>query len=99
MASIPQKQLFVWSEIEKLRDLPRLKLILEALPDEKLMRVLEKERGQSGVNKYPIRAVWNSIIAMIVYGHETIESLRRELMRNPLLYEINYDKSQAESFI
>jgi hypothetical protein len=32
--------------------------------------------------------VWNSIIAGIIYGHETIESLRRELKRNPFLREI-----------
>jgi hypothetical protein len=45
------------------------------------MKVLEKERGK-GRDDYPIRAVWNSILAGIVYQHSSIESLRRELLRN-----------------
>ena len=88
MASIQQKQLFVWSDIEEVGDVERLKLVLEAIPDEELMKKLETKRGPSGVNKYPVRAVWNSIVAMIVYGHPTIESLRRELKRNPLLLQV-----------
>ena len=88
MASIAQKQLFVWSDIEELGGLERLKLILEALPDEELMAALEDERGPSGINKYPIRAVWNSILAGVVYEHATVESLRRELMRNPSLMQV-----------
>jgi len=88
MAILHQNQLFVWSDIEELGDLERLKLVLETIPDEKLMQRLEKERGLSGVNKFPIRAVWNSILAMVVLSHPTIESLRRELRRNPLLRQV-----------
>lgn len=88
MASIAQNQLFVWSDIEELGGLDRLKLILDTLPDEDLMVQLEAERGPSGVNKYPIRAVWNSILASVVYEHATIESLRRELQRNPSLMQV-----------
>lgn len=51
------------------------------MPDEELMKKLERERGK-GRNDYEIRAMWNSILAGIVYQHETIESLRRELSRN-----------------
>lgn len=85
MAIITNKQLFVWSDFEKSNDLDKLSLVLQTIPDEKLMKILEDERGASGVNKYPIRAIWNSLIAGIVYEHKTIESLRRELKRNPLL--------------
>jgi hypothetical protein len=81
MASIAQKQLFVWQEIEELGDLERLVLTLKYLPDEELVTTLEKKRNK-GINKYPIRAVWNSIIAGVVYEHISIESLRRELKRN-----------------
>jgi len=88
MAIIHQKQLFVWSDIEDLGDLERLKLVLSILPDEDFMKKLEADRGPAGVNKYPIRAVWNSIIAMIVFSHPTIESLRRELQRNPVLRQL-----------
>ena len=85
MAILPQAALFEWSDYENFDDLERLDLILGTIPDEALMRILEKERGSSGVDKYPIRAVWNSLIAGLVYEHDTIESLRRELKRNPLL--------------
>ncbi|MGI5098396.1 transposase, partial [Treponema socranskii] len=51
------------------------------------MKVLEAARGH-GRDDYPVRAVWNSIIAGIVFEHETIASLRRELKRNPALCDI-----------
>jgi len=81
MAIIRQKQLFSWKEIENLGDLDRLRLTLEYLPDEPMMRFLESHRGK-GRNDYPIRAVWNSILAGVVFQHNSIESLRRELLRN-----------------
>ena len=81
MAIIPQQRLFGWDEIEKLGDLERLQLVLEHMPDEGMMKMLECERGR-GRNDYPVRAVWNSILAGIVYQHDSIESLRRELSRN-----------------
>lgn len=77
MAIIPQRRLFGWEEIEQLGDLERLRLVLENLPDEELMVDLERERGR-GRDDYPVRALWNSILAGIVYQHPSIESLRRE---------------------
>ena len=76
-----QSQLFDWDELENLGDLERLKLVMEYLPDEKFMRHLEKERGD-GRDDYPIRGMWNSLLAGIIYEHDKIESLRRELARN-----------------
>jgi hypothetical protein len=67
--------LFEWTDYENSDDLDRLDLVLGTVPDEDLMQVLERERGPSGVDKYPIRAVWNSFIAGVVYEHDTIESL------------------------
>ncbi len=87
MAIIPQKQLFGWQEIKELGDLERLLLVLNYLPDNQLMEKLEKERGK-GRDDYPVRAVWNSILAGIVFQHPSIESLRRELNRNGQLREI-----------
>ncbi|HHY66599.1 MAG TPA: transposase [Alicyclobacillus sp.] len=81
MAIIPQLELFSWEEIEPLGDLERLRLVLEHLPDEALMAQLEKSRGH-GRDDYPVRAMWNSVLAGIVFQHPTIESLRRELSRN-----------------
>lgn len=81
MAKILQQNLFSWQDVDAKSDLERLRLVLDYLPDEKLMQKLERMRGQ-GRDDYPVRAVWNSIIAGIVYQHVSIESLRRELLRN-----------------
>src|SRR5690625_1586257 len=84
MAIIPQMSLFSWKDIEDLGDLKRLKLVIEHLPDEELMITLEKQR-KNGRNDYPVRAIWNTILAGIVFEHNSIESLRRELSRNAQL--------------
>ena len=60
-----QGQIFDWNDLENLGDLKRLHLVLENMPDEKLMRVLEKERYR-GRNDYPVRAMWNAILAGVV---------------------------------
>lgn len=87
MAIIPQLKLFEWTEIQTLGDLKRLQLVLEAMPDEELMRAMEQRRGR-GRNDYPIRAMWNSVLAGIVFQHDGIEKLRRELVRNGQLREL-----------
>ena len=38
MAIIPQRRLFGWDQIEGLGDLERLRLVIEYMPDEVLMR-------------------------------------------------------------
>ena len=81
MAIIPQAQLFTWDQIGASSDLDRLHMTLDSLPDESLMRALERER-KGRRDDYPIRPVWNSVIAGIVFEHKSIESLRRELRRN-----------------
>ncbi len=87
MASIPQQKLFGWEELENLGDLERLQLVLEYMPDEGLMRKLEKERGL-GRNDYPVRGMWNALLAGVVYQHLSVESLRRELSRNGQLRDM-----------
>src|SRR5690625_5455849 len=95
MAIIPQINLFSWEEIEDLGDLKRLKLVIEHLPDEPLMKLLEKKR-KNGRNDYPIRAIWNTILAGIVFEHKTIESLRRELSRNAQLRHLRSEEHTSE---
>lgn len=87
MAIIAQKNLFDWKKIEKLPDLKRFELVLNNIPDEKLMIKLENKR-KNGRDDYSVRAMWNSLIAGIVFDHERIATLRRELKRNPALLEI-----------
>jgi hypothetical protein len=73
--------LFCWKDVDAESDLRRLRVLLEAIPDEPLMVELEGHRGR-GRNDYPVRAMWNSILAALVFGHGSVESLRRELARN-----------------
>ena len=95
MAIISQKNLFSWKEVEAISDLDlsavaqagRLSLVLEAIGDEGLMQISEKKR-KGMRDDYPIRAVWNSILAGIVYQHVSIESLMRELLGNGELREL-----------
>ena len=65
----------------------RLVLVLEHMPDEGLMRELEARRGK-GRNEHPVRGMWNSLLAGIVFGHDSVESLRAELSRNAQLREL-----------
>jgi len=81
MAIIPQAELFSWDQVEASSDLDRLRMALESMPDEPLMRTLEEER-KGRRDDYPIRPLWNSVIAGIVFEHKSAESLRRELARN-----------------
>ncbi len=86
MAKLIRPYLFTWREVEARSDLERLMLVLEHVPDEGLMSELEGQR-KWGRDDYPIRAVWNSVLAGIVYQHGSVESLRRELLRNGELRE------------
>jgi hypothetical protein len=87
MAIIPRQSLFSWKNVDSNSDLDRLRLVLEVLPDEALMVKLESERGK-GRDDYPVRAIWNSLLAGIVFQHESVESLRRELSRNGELRDL-----------
>jgi len=81
MAKLMTPYLFSWQEVEARSDLERLRLVLDHIGDEELMRKLEEHR-KWGRDEYPIRSVWNSVLAGIVYQHWSVESLRRELSRN-----------------
>jgi hypothetical protein len=81
MAKLITPYLFTWQEVEASSDLERLRLVLDHIGDEGLMRKLEEHR-KWGRDDYPIRAVWNSVLAGVVYQHVSVDSLRRELLRN-----------------
>lgn len=87
MAIIPKPELFTWKSIEAACDLDRLRMVLDTIPDEPLMRALEDERKDRR-DDYPLRALWNSVLAGIVFQHEGMESLRRELARNGQLRDL-----------
>lgn len=87
MAIIPQASLFSWKEVDSSADIFRLSRVLDALPDEPLMRVLEDER-KGKRDDFPVRAMWNLLIAGIVFGHVSSASLLRELGRNGELRDL-----------
>ena len=82
-----EKLPFSWRDVEGLPDLARLRLVLEVLPDGEIVAALEAARGR-GRNDYPVRAMWRALIAGVVFQHASIQSLLRELGRNPALLEI-----------
>ena len=86
MAAMTQTKLFSWNAIEARSDLDRLKFVVDHLPEECLVQYLEVMRAH-GRNDYPVRAMWNALLAGIVFEHESLESLLRELARNPSLMD------------
>ena len=87
MNIIPQMNLFEESDFENLGDLERLKMVLDALDDGRLIRRLYRIRGK-GRNDWSCEAMWNSFLASFLFEHETVESLLRELRRNKQLRTI-----------
>ena len=76
-----------WQAVESLPDLERLCLVLDTLPDEEIVAALEARRGR-GRNDYPVRSMWRALIAGVVFQHASIQSLLREMGRNPALLEL-----------
>ena len=87
MMATAERLPFSWRDVENLPDLARLRLVLDILPDAEIVAALEAGRGR-GRNDYPVRAMWRALIAGVVFQHPTIQSLLRELGRNPSLLEI-----------
>lgn len=81
MKIITQISVFDYSKIEILGDLERCKLLIDNVPDNKIINALTEIRG-NGRNDYPIIAVWNSILIMPLIECSSVEQLRRELSRN-----------------
>jgi hypothetical protein len=84
---ISQIEFTDYGQFEKMGDLERLRLALDGMDDERLVSKLESKRG-NGRNDYPVRVMWNLIIAMKVFEHRTIASFRRELGRNSQLRRV-----------
>jgi hypothetical protein len=87
VAIILHQNLFTWDQIDTASDLARLDLVLKHLPDEEIVEELERRRG-NGRDTYPVRPTWNAMLAGIIFGHDTVESLLRELRRNGELRQV-----------
>src|SRR5450631_658941 len=78
--------LFAWDAVEARSDLERFFLVRDHLPDGDLIAALEAKRGL-GRDDYPVIPMCNAIVAGVVFQHESIELLQRELSRNPSLLQ------------
>jgi IS5 family transposase len=82
MSYVRQGRLFTFEDFfVEGDDNHRLVMVLEALDDDMLIRKLESRR-KGRRDHYPIRMLWQSLIAGKVYGISTVNGLIRELMRN-----------------
>ena len=73
--------LLSWENVERLPELQRLKLVLDTLPSEKVIAALKARRGH-GRNDFPVEAMFNALIAGIVFQHNSSSSMLRELHRS-----------------
>lgn len=87
MYIISQISLFDNYQIEVLGDLERLKLAIENMPDEEIIKALKKIR-KNGRDDWPVEAMWNTFIASFVFNHRSVSDLLRELSRNSQLRQI-----------
>ena len=79
--------LFSWQAVESSDDIFRFQRLLEGLDDGRLIEHLVADRkGRRDDN--PIGAMWNSLLAGLVFGHAGVASLRRELRRNAELRQV-----------
>jgi hypothetical protein len=85
MAAI-EPSLFTWRDVEARSDLDRFYLVRDHLPDGQWVQYLEVMRGQ-GRDDYPVAAMWNAVLAGVVFQHPSIEALIRELGRHPALLQ------------
>ena len=99
MATILRPYLFSWTDVERSSDLDRFAMLLAAIPDEALVCALEARRGH-GRDRYPVRAMWNAVLAGIVMQHPSVASLLRELGRNAELRQIcGFDPGQGSAAV
>jgi transposase len=88
MSYCAQGRLFTFEDFfSEYDDNHRLLLVLESLDDDELIGKLEfKRKGRR--DRYPVRMLWQSLIAGKVYGIPTVNGLIRELRRNESLRKV-----------
>lgn len=87
MKIISQMSLFGYNKNDNLGDLERLQMIIDYMPDDRIIHKLYKMRGK-GRNDWPVEAMWNSFLAGFVFEHRSVSDLLRELKRNRQLREM-----------
>jgi hypothetical protein len=82
-----QKPLFAWQCLEDHPALVTIRLLLECIPDGRLLESLRAARGR-GRNDYPVRVLGRVVLLSILLRHKDVEACPGELQRNPTLQEI-----------
>lgn len=81
------KPLFAWDALEDSPTLKTIKLLLDLIPDDKLLASLQDSRGK-GRNDIPVRVAWGVLVLSIALRHTTIEACLGELRRNESLRKL-----------
>lgn len=81
---ITQFDMFDYMQIEELGDLERLAMCFSVIPMQPLITALDNER-KNGRNDYSNETMVKLLIVKKICQLDTVEKLRRELLRNPTL--------------
>ena len=99
MAVVEQRSLFSWRMVQESAEMERFRRVRDVLPDGKLTRALVQERRKHR-DDYPLEAMWNALLAGIVFQHPSRASLMRELGRNgELREECGFDPAWGEKAV
>ena len=99
MYIITQTSLFDNEEIEILGDLERLKLAIENMPNEEIIKKLRKIK-KNGRSDWPVEAMWNTFIASYVFNHRSVNDLLRSKKEMKEAFEelVEYMYENLEGF-
>jgi hypothetical protein len=78
------KPLFAWDALEDSPSLRSLRVLLESIPDHRLLESLRAARGK-GRDEYPVEVLWGTLVLAIALRHVSIDACLEELRRNPAL--------------
>jgi len=79
--------LFAWDKLPDSPDLVGVRLLLDMLPDGRLLAALRAYRGK-GRNDYPPHVLWRVHVTRYLLRHITMEACLAELGRNPALRRV-----------
>ena len=74
-----------WDKYIDYSDLSKLKGIFDQIDFDPLIEAIRRKQNFSERQDWPVIAMLNSLVAMIVFRHRSTESFQRELQRNPSL--------------
>jgi Transposase DDE domain/Transposase domain (DUF772) len=78
------KPLFAWDALEDSPSLKSIRLLLEAIPDQALLKSLRDARGK-GRDDYPVEVLWGTLVLAIALRHVSTDACLEDLKRNPAL--------------